>query len=114
MYGGYPYSSNSGGGEGGRKKDFDNEEKDVQQSQVGSETEGGYSHVLGGGNNLLSADSGIMNMSNDRINGRYHDEREDGGGVGIVPYFKNHSLGGLFMPNSSDSESESTSGGFVS
>ncbi len=103
----------------GRKEGFEENDKEgIQQSQViGTDPDGGRSHnshVVGA--NSLSVDSGIVLHSKnigERINGRYHDELEDGSNMGgiVPPYFINHRLGPFMPPPSSDSESESPSGG---
>lgn len=118
----YYYSDKDVMGGAGRKDGFNEEDKEgTQQSQViGTEQDGGRSHNPHGiGGNSLSVDSGIvmhskggMNLSGDQMNGRYHNERgDDGGNMGIGPYFINRSLGPFMHPLSSDSESESPSGG---
>ena len=102
----------------GRKEGFDEDDKEgIQQSQViGTDPDGGRSHnphMMGA--NSLSVDSGIVlhpkNIIGDRVNGRYHDELEEGVNMGIGGYFINRRLGPFMHPASSDSESESPSGG---
>ena len=95
------------------KEGFEEDNKDGgQQSQV-MEQDGVRSHNPQMMSNApLSADSGIvMHPRNVGGNGRYHDDRGDGMNMGIGPYFMGRSIGPYVHPVSSDSESESPSGG---
>ena len=104
------------GGERGKEGFIDEDKDGVQQSQVSEEGVRTHNpHVM---SNSLSVDSGIVmhprnqTVGSDRMNNnRFHEDRDEGGNIGIPPYLITRSLGPFMHHHvSSDSDSESPSG----